>query len=77
MSRVQSVIFPKRYWTIHEALNWLDIHEFKTNSIDEKRMTYRFRQVDPGRFDYQRIIHIMGTNNGKKMPIDFVIGFFE
>jgi len=47
MSRIQSIIFDKMYWTQGQAESWLQHHGFKNDKIDITENTYRFRQFHP------------------------------
>lgn len=44
---VQSVVFSKVLFPIFDAINWLKENGFSFLDIDEKKDTYRFRQIDP------------------------------
>lgn len=46
---LQSLIFPKKYWTLSEARRWLRDHGYKS-SVDVKPNVYRFRQEDDRHF---------------------------
>ena len=46
-SIVQTIIFPKEFWTMSKAKAWLKKHKFKYGKVDEKVNTLRFRQVNP------------------------------
>jgi hypothetical protein len=69
-SDVQSVIFDKDKWTIETAKEWLANHDFKSNKVDEKEDTYRFRQQDPSGF--KRFRTISGGDG-----INLIVGFKE
>lgn len=68
MSQVQSVIFDNTRWTIKRAIEWLKAHGFVFKKVDIKPRTYRFRQLDPNKFNKYRIKQ---TADG----ISLVIGF--
>jgi len=46
-SITQSVVFPKKDFTITEAKDWLKRHDLKRSKVDVKPNTLRFRQHDP------------------------------
>ena len=48
MTFIQSIIFNKSNITLPEAKRWLKSHGFKYD-LDEKKKTYRFRQVKPNK----------------------------
>lgn len=48
---VQSLIFAKGLWTKAKAKAWLKKHDYKHNKIDTTENFYRFRQIDPSKFD--------------------------
>lgn len=48
----QTVIFNKgEGWDEHEAKNWLSLHNMKSDKVDEKENSLRFRQRSPGDFE--------------------------
>lgn len=47
---LQSLIFPKKYWTLAQARKWLREHGYKSRGVDVKPTTYRFRQEDDWHF---------------------------
>jgi hypothetical protein len=52
--RVQSLLFPRDKWTKVTARAWLKEHGYKSRSVDETSMYYRFRQEDPAQFSVMR-----------------------
>lgn len=69
MSKVQSIMFKKRYWDKQRARNWLLDHGFKTNKVDQAGSNFlRFRQEDPKQFKDFRTIKF-------KPSVYAVIGF--
>lgn len=55
---VQSVVFPKKTFTMKESKTWLKKHNYKTSfygkGVDETPNTYRFRQAAPSQLsDYR------------------------
>lgn len=45
--KVQSVLFPKMYFTLPGAMNWLERHNFQHSKVDITDRFYRFRQRTP------------------------------
>lgn len=56
MSKIQSILFDRRMFTISSAIQWLEKHKFKHNKVDIKRNYYRFRQFNPKPYDNYRTI---------------------
>jgi hypothetical protein len=49
---VQTLILSKsKFKSSKDAKKWVKNHGFKSSKIDETSGSYRFRQIDPGRFD--------------------------
>jgi hypothetical protein len=48
-SRIQSILFDKRYFTYIEAIEWLLIHNKKMGKLDETKRYYRFRKLKPNK----------------------------
>ena len=69
-SKVQSIIFKKSEYSLEEAKDWLKKNGYKYSKVDEKESTYRFRQIDPDKFNNFRT---KKTSSG----ISFVLGFNE
>lgn len=72
MSKVQSIIFNREFWTISKAKEWIKDHpQFKVGKIDlpADGKTIRFRQRNPKEFKRFRIKNI-GNGN-----IKLIIGF--
>ena len=72
MSKVQSIIFNREFWTISQAKDWIRKHpQFKIKKIDfpADGKTIRFRQRDPKEFKKFRIKDI-GNGN-----IKLILGF--
>lgn len=44
---IQSVLFDKKKWNEHSALNYLIKHHFKGHGVDNKENHLRYRQVEP------------------------------
>jgi hypothetical protein len=44
---VQTILFRKKDWTFHDAVDWLRAKGYKGLDPDVKPATYRFRQKDP------------------------------
>ncbi len=70
MSKVQSIIFNREFWTISKASEWIKRNGFKIKKIDlpADGKSIRFRQEDPKKFKRFRIKKI--TPN-----IKFIFGF--
>jgi len=68
MSKVQSVLLPKKYFCKQCAIDWLIKNNFKAKKIDETDNYYRFRQFDPSNFRRFRV---------KKLDnhIELILGF--
>ena len=66
-NNIQSVIFKKKYYTVPSAKKWLFKHKFKNNDVDIKPNYIRFRQQQPGIFDYYFLIE-------KTPAIKYVVG---
>lgn len=73
VSEVQSIIFNKfdadgsRLWGMVDCINWLAVHGYKFDKVDETANTFRFRQL-PVIFDKYRIKDIA-------VGVKFVLGF--
>jgi len=69
VSKVQSVIFARCYWSTTRARKWLRKHGFAWDSkVDIKPNFIRFCQFDPSRYKKYRIKKIKPT-------VELVIGF--
>lgn len=44
---IQTILFPRKSFTIPEAIQWLDSHKYNHHKIDKTSNFYRFRQVNP------------------------------
>jgi len=70
MSRLQSIIFNKDYFTKKEVKDYISNHGHTINyGIDVKKHTYRVRQIDPHIFSRFRVIK-------PREGIELVIGFY-
>jgi|FreactTroBogLake_1042271.scaffolds.fasta_scaffold01894_3 hypothetical protein len=47
MSKIQSIVFNKNYFTFRTAQKWMVDHKFRLISVEETPNWYRFRQIDP------------------------------
>ena len=47
MSRIQSILFNRKYFNPLQAINWLDENNFKHYKIDITINFIKFRQIDP------------------------------
>ena len=68
MSKIQSIIFSKKYYNIPKLKNYIIKNNFKIMKIDETPHTYRVRQLEPKMFRYFRIIK-------PSKGVEFVLGF--
>lgn len=48
---VQSIIFEKGTWTKKRAKEWLKKHDYKHGKVDTTENFYRYRQIDPKKFN--------------------------
>lgn len=48
-SKIQSLIFNKRKFSISNAKKWADNHDFKSSKVDTERNTLRIRQFSPNK----------------------------
>jgi hypothetical protein len=55
-SKLQSILFDRRKFTIRSAIDWLINHNFKHNKVDIKSRHFRFRQYDPSPYHRFRTI---------------------
>ena len=68
-SAIQSVIFDKKKYNLYDAIMFLQQNNFPNHAFyDEKKNTYRFRQMDPRIFKRFRTKKI-------KDGVEFVFGF--
>ena len=44
---IQSVLFRNNVYNILDCLEWLKMHNLKSNKVDKTLNFYRFRQVSP------------------------------
>jgi hypothetical protein len=71
MHHVQSVEFPRDQWTRPESRAWLQTHDYKFTSVDEKPKFYHYRQMNPKSF--RRFVTHKISHEGK--TIDLVLGY--
>ena len=45
--KIQSIIFDKDKWSLENSKKWVLVHGFKLKKVDDKKKTYRFRQLTP------------------------------
>ena len=57
MSRIQSILFNQKYFTIPQAVYWLDEHNYKHYKIDITTNFIRFRQIEPLTLEKQGFRH--------------------
>jgi len=55
----QTLIFPKRYWSLDRARTWAAEHELRHDKVDETVVSYRFRQRAPADFLRLRTMCLM------------------
>jgi hypothetical protein len=55
-SRIQSILFDKRYFTVEQAINWLKKYRRIPTKVHETKKYYRFRQFNPDSTKKHRII---------------------
>lgn len=60
-SKVQSVLIPRKRYTLEAAKKWISAHGFHVGKPpDITRQYYRFRQADPGGFSQLRTKDVGG-----------------
>lgn len=61
---IQSIVFPKRYFTGRDVVRWIQAHGYQMRyGIDSKENVYRVRQENPDLF-LQDSYHIMRIGGG-------------
>lgn len=69
-SKVQAVLFKKRYWKLSSSMKWLKEHNFKPiKKMHETPEYYRYRLREPTKFKRLRTI-----TNPKYKSVKFIIG---
>ena len=68
MSKIQSLLFNKKYFNIRSAVEWLIYHGYKHYKVDVTRNYIRFRQFDPSPYKRYRLIEL---NNSIKAVVEF------
>mgnify|MGYP006272646851 CR=1 FL=1 len=73
---VQTLVFPKKDWTKKQAEKWIDKHDdFKNKGVDEKKKTYRYRQLNPNLFKKESFKTMTRTTGkSKKRKFYMVVG---
>jgi len=71
-SKVQSILFDRKLWTLSKAKKWLKEHGYKTRLSEKTQNYYWFRQEPPKKFERLRMIDF-GENTGIKA----IVGFTE
>ncbi len=74
--QLQTVLFDKKLWTIHTAIEWLEKHKLKHGKVDVKKNRLRFRQVAPAtvrRKGFTKFI-THGLDDGKQ-GIEFILAY--
>ena len=70
MSKIQSVLFDRKKWTMADARKWLKMNRMKPiKSVDKTTNFYRYRLYSPKKFKRFAMKPI------KKHGLLFVIGF--
>ena len=64
MYQIQSIVINKHKMNLDKAINWVHLHSYKLNKIDETENEYRFRQEDP------KLLKSLGYTNYKTLLID-------
>lgn len=64
MYQIQSIVINKHKMNLDSAINWVHLHHYKLNKIDETENEYRFRQEDP------ELLKSLGYTNYKTLLID-------
>jgi hypothetical protein len=71
---IQTVLFPKKQWTIKEAIQWLKNHNLKYDDIDSNKPTMiHFRQKDPKKLKKDGYNHY--KNISKDKGVEEVIAY--
>jgi len=52
---IQTILFPIEDFTLHDAIMWLETHNYKHNKVDYKQNFMRFRQSEPIKGKYYTI----------------------
>ena len=60
-TKIQSILFNRKYFGTYSALQWLVSHGYKHNKIDKTDHYLRFRQHDPKPNKRYRIITFSPT----------------
>ena len=69
MTRIQSILFDNKMWTIPEAINYLQSNGFRYYKVDVTKNKLRFRQYNPdNKNEYYRIHKFTGG-------VEAVVGF--
>ena len=66
---IQSILFDKNFWTIKQAIMWLESNGYVHKKVHETDKFYRFRQLSPSYDTYRYIT--------KKIPnhIELIVGY--
>jgi HK97 family phage prohead protease len=65
---IQTLIFDKEMFTVEQAKQWADEHDFKSDSVDETEDSIRLRQIDPDEF-YEDSFRTIEIDDGIKAVI--------
>ena len=44
---IQTILFPRKLFSVPEAMHWLESHKYNHHKIDKTANFYRFRQIAP------------------------------
>ena len=55
-SKIQSILFNRKYFTHYKAIQWLSQNGFKYFKVDKTDHYLRYRQFDPKSYKKYRII---------------------
>ncbi len=65
---IQSVLIDKRFYSLTQAINYINLHGYKLKKIDETTNFYRFRQLSPKLF---KKYFIKDLHNGVKLVVGY------
>lgn len=49
-TKVQTLVFDRRYWTLAKAKAWARAHDYKVSKVDTTERHYRIRQLSPASY---------------------------
>lgn len=65
---IQSVIIDKRFYSLQQAINYINLHGYKLKKVDETKNFYRFRQFSPKKYDNY---YVKDLKNNVKLVIGY------